>query len=149
VWEGVIERALQQAAAVPEQVELGYHLCYGDAGEMHFAEPVDTGNLVRLANSISSRAPRKLTWIHFPVPIARDDDAYFLPLDSLSLRGATEIYLGLVHREDGVEGAQRRISAAMSHLLKFGVATECGIGRAPAGSLFTVLETHRAVAAAW
>lgn len=149
VWEGVIVRALRQAAAVPEQVELGYHLCYGDAGEMHFAEPVDAGNLVRLANSISSRAPREVTWMHFPVPIARDDDAYFLPLDSLSLPGETEIYLGLVHREDGVEGAQRRIAAARVHLSAFGVATECGIGRAPAGSLSTVLETHRTVAAAW
>jgi hypothetical protein len=149
VWAGVIERALRQAAAVPEEVELGYHLCYGDAAEMHFAEPVDTANLVRLANAIIKESPRPVTWIHMPVPIGRNDEAYFEPLTGLAVPGSTEIYLGLIHREDGADGAMRRITSASQYLPTFGVATECGCGRAPAEALVGLLETHRAVCASW
>jgi hypothetical protein len=42
-----------------------------------------------------------------------------------------EVYLGLVHYTDGVEGARRRINAAERYLSEFGVATECGFGRRP------------------
>jgi hypothetical protein len=149
VWAGVIARAARQAAAVPGDVELGYHLCYGDAAEMHFSEPVDAANLVRLAESFVDASPRPITWLHFPVPIDRDDEAYFRPLDDLSVPDETEIYLGLIHREDGVDGARRRLGAASRHLSTFGVATECGCGRAPAGTLVGLLETHRDVADPW
>ena len=47
----------------------------------------------------------------------------------------TELYLGVVHAEDGVAGAQRRIAAAQRYAGRpFGIASECGIarGRAPA-----------------
>jgi hypothetical protein len=149
VWAGVVERAARQAAAVPADVELGYHLCYGDAAEMHFSEPADAANLVRLANLFAHASPRPISWLHFPVPLERDDDAYFLPLEDLTLPATTEIYLGLVHREDGVRGGQRRIDAASKHLPAFGVATECGFGRAPADTLSSLLGTHRDLADAW
>lgn len=149
VWDGVIERAVRQAAAVPLGVELGYHLCYGDAGEQHFVEPADTGNLATFIRLLLARTPRPIDWFHLPVPIERDDEAYFAPLKDLGLAEETELYLGLVHREDGVEGATRRIAAARRSLPVFGVGTECGIGRAPAEQVASILETHRAVAAAW
>jgi hypothetical protein len=149
VWAGVLDRAIEQASRVPEPVELGYHLCYGDAGERHFVEPADAGNLARFIRELSARAPRPITWFHLPVPIERDDAAFFAPLDGLDLPGGTELYLGLVHREDGPEGARRRIAAAASHVAAFGVATECGCGRAPVEDTVPLLETHREVAAAW
>lgn len=90
---------------------------------------------------------RPLTWLHLPVPIDHDDEAYFAPLTGLAPVG--ELYLGLVHREDGVEGAARRVAAATPFAPEFGVATECGIGRAPAGSTEGILRTHADVAAAW
>lgn len=150
VWAGTSERLARQIDRVPGDVEVGVHLCYGDVAEHHFVEPGDTAKLVRFANLVLERATRGLTWVHLPVPIERDDDAYFAPLESLVLPAATELYLGLVHREDGVDGAARRIAAAQRHLARpFGVATECGFGRAPEGTTVPLFETHREVAAAW
>lgn len=146
-FEGLVSRLVDLVDAVPENVEAGVHLCYGDAGERHFVEPSDAGTLVRFANAVVSGARRDLTWLHLPVPIERDDDAFYAPLAELVPVG--ELYLGLVHREDGVEGAERRIAAASRVVPAFGVATECGIGRAPAGTTEGILETHAAVATAW
>jgi hypothetical protein len=149
VWAGVIERAVDQAAHVPVPVEVGFHLCYGDAGEQHFIEPTDTANLVRFTRELVAASPRPIDWIHLPVPIARDDEDYFRPLEELQLPEGTELYLGLVHREDGVEGAERRIASARRFAGDFGVATECGCGRAPEEQTRDLLATHRDVSAAW
>ena len=149
IWAGLTSRAADLAAAVPADVEVGFHLCYGDANEQHFTQPVDTANLVGFANALFAASPRPITWLHLPVPIERDDDAYFAPLDELELPAGTELYLGLVHREDGAEGAQRRADAALRHAPAFGVATECGIGRAPAGTTEDILRAHAEIAAPW
>jgi hypothetical protein len=148
VWQGLTSRSAEQAARVPDDVEVGFHLCYGDVAEKHFVEPTDAANLVRFANTLVAASGRRVDWIHLPVPIERDDDAYYAPLDALEI-GDTELYLGLVHREDGAEGARRRIAVARRHVPVFGVATECGIGRAPAGTTEDILRTHAEVAAAW
>ncbi|MFJ4046337.1 hypothetical protein ACIPV2_11380 [Microbacterium sp. NPDC089987] len=142
-FDGLVSRLAALVDAVPDAVEVGVHLCYGDAGERHFIEPTDAATLVRFANAVISASARELTWLHLPVPIERDDDAFYAPLGSLA--PVAELYLGLVHREDGVEGAQRRIAAASRVVPAFGVATECGIGRAPAGTTEGILETHAAV----
>lgn len=147
VFTGLVARLATLVDAVPADVEVGVHLCYGDAGERHFVEPTDAANLVRYANAVAEASERPFTWLHLPVPIERDDEAYFAPL--VDLAPVNELYLGLVHREDGVEGAQRRIAAAQRFAPAFGVATECGIGRAPAGSTEGILRTHAEVAAAW
>ncbi|MFJ3958326.1 hypothetical protein [Arthrobacter sp. NPDC090010] len=154
VWAYQVGRLAELIECVPGEVEVGIHLCYGDAGEKHFVEPSDTGNLVRFANELSAATlalptSRALDWIHIPVPIERDDEAYFAPLAGLRLPDETEFYLGLIHREDGVEGATRRIATAQRFLDSFGVATECGFGRAPEGTTVPLFETHRTVAAAW
>ena len=146
-FDGLVSRLAALVDAVPAGVEVGVHLCYGDAGEKHFVEPTDAANLVRYANAVTAASARDLTWLHLPVPIERDDEAYFAPLADLSYDG--ELYLGLVHREDGVDGASRRIAAAQHFAPEFGVATECGIGRAPAGTTEDILRTHAELAAAW
>lgn len=146
VLEGVISRLAALVDAVPTGVEVGMHLCYGDAGEKHFVEPTDTATLVRVADAVLDASGRELSWLHLPVPIDRDDHAYFAPLAELT--EVPELYLGLIHREDGAEGAQRRIAAASEVVRQgYGVATECGIGRAPQGSTEAILRTHAEVAA--
>ena len=150
VWAGTSERLARQIDRVPEPVEVGVHLCYGDVAEKHFAEPGDTAVLTRFANLVAEQVQRQLGWVHLPVPIERDDAAYFAPLENLAISPDTELYLGLVHREDGAEGAERRLAAAQQHVARtFGVATECGFGRAPEGTAVPLFEAHRAVAAAW
>ncbi|MBC6496671.1 hypothetical protein [Microbacterium sp. 4-7] len=151
-WEGdpfpgLVSRLEGLIDAVPADVEVGVHLCYGDVAEKHFFEPTDAANLVRYANAVIAASARPLTWLHLPVPIERDDEAYFAPLADLAYDG--ELYLGLVHREDGAEGAERRIAVAQRFAPQFGVATECGIGRAPEGTTDGILRTHSEVAAAW
>ncbi|MDQ0615273.1 hypothetical protein QF046_002914 [Microbacterium sp. W4I4] len=146
-FDGLVDRLAALIDAVPSDVEVGVHLCYGDAGERHFIEPTDTATLVRFANAVMTASARDLTWLHLPVPIERDDEAYFAPLSGLTPVG--ELYLGVVHREDGVEGARRRIAAASAVLDGFGIATECGIGRAPVGTTEEILRTHADTASAW
>lgn len=142
----IIEQLVRLGNHVPEDVELGYHLCYGDAGHKHFVEPEDTSKLVEVANGISAGLKRSLNWISMPVPRNRSDEAYFAPLKNLQLHPETELYLGLVHLTDGVEGTRRRIEAAQRVIANFGVATECGFGRRPAETIPDLLRIHSEVA---
>jgi hypothetical protein len=116
--------------AIPPDVELGFHLCYGDMDAKHFVEPVDLGKAVELANLVTRSARHKVNWLHMPVPVNRDDRAYFEPLRGLARGPETELYLGLVHGSDGTEGTLRRMRTASEFVTDFGIATECGIGRA-------------------
>jgi hypothetical protein len=116
--------------SVPQTVELGIHLCYGDHDNKHMIEPIDLGKAVELANLIQASAGRPLQWIHMPVPIARDDVDYFAPLERLQRGPHTELFLGLVHWQDGVDGSMRRAAAAGKIVTDFGIGTECGLGRA-------------------
>ncbi|HEY5002241.1 MAG TPA: hypothetical protein VII61_03770, partial [Ktedonobacteraceae bacterium] len=141
---GILARLIQLGNRVPRGIELGYHLCYGDAGHKHFTQPKDTTNLVEVANAISTGVKRSVNWIHMPVPRERTDDAYYAPLQHLHLQPETELYLGLIHLTDGVEGARRRIAAAQQRIMvDFGVATECGFGRRPKETVQDLLRIHR------
>lgn len=149
MWHGLVSRAADAVSRVPLGAQAGVHLCYGDVGEKHFVEPRNSETLVAFGNAVVAASTRPLDWLHLPVPIERDDDAYFAALSDLSLTTHTELYLGLVHREDGVEGAQRRIATAQRHVPNFGVSTECGIGRAPEGTTEDIFQTHAEVSSAW
>lgn len=132
---------------IPRDVQLGHHFCYGDPGHKHIIEPKDTGLMVEFANQLKDAIKRPINWIHMPVPHDRSDDAYFAPLKGLRLEPDTELYLGLIHLTDGVEGAKRRIAAARHAVAAFGIATECGFGRRPPETIPRLLELHRDVAA--
>jgi hypothetical protein len=138
------------AAAVPADVELGFHLCYGDLDARHFVEPVDAEKMLGLANLIAAGVARPIAWLHMPVPIARDDDAFFAPLRELRLDPGTELFLGVVHAEDGVAGTLRRVTAARKFAgRRFGIAAECGIARGRTPSMVKkILEVHAGSAAA-
>jgi hypothetical protein len=145
--EEMLDQLVRVADGVPASAEVGFHLCFGDspprdggAGE-RFAQ-ADLGLLVDIASRITA-ARRPIQWLHMPVPIDREDDAYFEPLERLNTGPGTTLFLGLIHEEDGVEGAQRRIAAAARHRRDFGVATECGMGRKPTNSIRRLLEIHR------
>jgi hypothetical protein len=133
--------------SVPEPIELGYHLCYGDAGHKHFVEPRDAGLLVEVANTVLDGLRRPVSWLHLPVPRSRDDEAYGAPLAALRLSPATELYLGLIHLTDGAEGARRRVAAAQRCVQhEFGVATECGLGRRDPADIPAIVALHAQVA---
>lgn len=138
----LIETLARLGNAVPDGITLGYHLCYGSMGNRHWKEPEDLGICVSTANAISKGVTRRIDFFHVPVPVERDDDAYFAPLDGLSIADDTLIYLGLIHGADGTDGAARRIAAAKKHLDGFGLSTECGWGRMKAAKVLPLLELH-------
>jgi hypothetical protein len=126
--DDIMARMARLAAAVPTDVELGVHLCYGDFAAKHFAEPKDMGRMVCVANAMVSAVKRPINYLHMPVPLGRSDDAYFAPLQDLQFKG--ELYLGVVHAADGVEGTKKRMATAAKYAAEFGIACECGIARA-------------------
>lgn len=147
-WDGDAFRARFErlTAAVPPSIHLGVHLCYGDYDGKHAVEPTDARCMTEMANMLTKWSARPLQWVHIPVPIARDDDAYFAPLDDLRLHPETEMFLGLIHLADGVDGARRRMAAASPHVPQFGVATECGIGRIhDTAEVEAILDIHAAL----
>lgn len=133
------------ASVVPEPVELGFHLCYGDAGHKHFCEPRDMGKLVEVSNGLIKNINRPLDWIHMPVPINRSDVEYYKPLSELKLATQTKLYLGLIHNSDGIEGAIKRIQTASQFVQGFGVATECGFGRRDRDTIPKLLDIHKEI----
>jgi hypothetical protein len=81
-------------------------------------------------------------WLHLPVPRNRTDEAYFAPVRGLGLQPSTELYLGLIHHTDGLDGARQRIRDANRFVSTFGVATECSLGRRPPETIREVLQLH-------
>jgi hypothetical protein len=141
--EDIVERMQRICAAVPADVELGIHLCYADFRARHFLEPRDAAKMVELANALAASIDHPLAFIHMPVPIARSDEAFFEPFRQLKLPPQTELYLGVVHAADGVDGARKRIAVAHKYLSDFGIATECGIARARTpGLVKSLIEIH-------
>jgi len=143
---GSVERLVRQIGWVPAGAEAGVHLCYGDPGHKHIVEPADLGTCVAFANGIAKQATRNVDWIHMPVPRDRSDDAYFVPLDGLTLRPETELYIGCIHHTDGVEGSHARLATAKHHAEGFGIATECGFGRREPDTIPALLDIHAQVA---
>ena len=144
----IAARLARAGRAVPNDVDLVYHFCYGNSGGRHSIEPSSLRDSVAMANAVSAELPRDIQLIHAPVPIARDDDGYFAPLDRLDVRPTTSLSLGLIHLPDGVAGARRRIAAAKKHLRRFAIATECGMSQVPPERLGEMLRLHAEVAGA-
>jgi hypothetical protein len=126
---GIIDRISRLSRDFPDDVELGFHLCYGDFEAKHFIEPLDAAAMVSLANELVKCAGHSVSFVHLPVPIDRKDEAFFAPFKELTLPPTCDLFLGLVHAADGVEGALDRAGQARKVVPNFGIATECGLGR--------------------
>jgi hypothetical protein len=142
-FEGSVDRLVRLINAVDVAAEAGMHFCYGDAGGKHIVEPEDLDIVVRLINALNAQAVRQLDFAHMPVPIARDDDAYFAPLAALDQNAPTRIVLGLIHDGDGFEGTQHRMMIARHHFADFDIGTECGFGRRDPATTEALLTLHR------
>jgi hypothetical protein len=143
-----VDRIVRHVGFIPPGVEAGIHLCYGDPGHKHVVDPKDAGTCAAFAYAIRSRSPRPVTWIHLPILRQWKDRSFYEPLSRLQDGGDCEIYLGLVHYTDGIEGTMERIRIARSVVPEFGVATECGFGRRDPATLAALLDIHRAAAEA-
>jgi hypothetical protein len=142
--EQVLDQLARLGARVPEEVEVGYHLCYGTPKDEHLVMPTDTGICVELANGIAAGLDRRLDFIHLPVPRDRTDHDYVAPLEGLQLPASTELYVGLIHHDDP-DGDRARIDSAADVCASFGISTECGWGRTDPVRVPGLIAAHRAV----
>ena len=127
--------------AVPDDVELGFHLCYGSPGDQPLVRLRDAKVLVELMNGIAAQVPRRVDFIHVPAP-REAEAAFFEPLRNWHTPKETRLYLGLLQEGDR-SGNLARIAAARTAVHDFGVAAECGFGRRDPSHVPAILATHR------
>lgn len=145
-FHGGVSRICRHVDFVPEGIEVGIHLCYGDPGHKHIIEPKSLRSSVEFANAIVAGSKRRVTWVHMPVPRDRIDAAYYEPLSNLWPDRSAELYLGLVHVSGGLAATRQRIDLAERFAADFGIATECGFGRRSPDTIPGLLDLHRQAA---
>jgi methionine synthase II (cobalamin-independent) len=145
--EEIVDLLVRLGNQVPKDVDLGYHCCYGNFKLKHFVEPRDTADIVDVMNAVLSKLNRNVDFIHLPVPRHRSDADYFAPLRELQLLPETELYLGLVHDIDGMEGALARAASAKTAIDWFGISTECGLSQRTPENIRQILKIEAETAA--
>ncbi len=155
--EPILAATARLAGWVHDDADLTFHLCYGDSkfgaspfmgdppdeaaakrGGRHII-PRDASAIVELANGLSRHVQRRIDAIQAATVAVWNKRAHWRPLSNLALEPGTEFYLGLLHAEDGAEGAAIRTELAAEFLPDFGISTECGLGRHSAEQLEAVL----------
>ena len=65
--EELIENVLRIDHAIPPDVGVGLHLCYGDFGGVHNVDLKDMRLMTEFSNRITERSHRHFKWVHMPV----------------------------------------------------------------------------------
>ena len=142
VKSGILERLIRLSRLVPDEVELGFHFCYGDGSERRPAPP-DMRQLVEIANAVSASLGRRVAWIHMPAqPAAEGDLTFFEPLRELRLQPDTQLCLGALCPGEEEAATCSRIASLSALVGEFGVATTCGWGRLATSRVDELLEAH-------
>jgi hypothetical protein len=146
-WERFAGPVTRLTRLIPEEVLVGYHLCYGTVPEWPMYEARDYATLVRMANFAVAESGRRVDWLHLAGPryLRSEDRSFFRPLVDLDPRDA-RVFLGIVLPVDGVAGLRRRHATASRYLDDFGVAMYCGFGRQPGQDGMETMREHRRVA---
>ncbi|HUB94615.1 MAG TPA: hypothetical protein VL993_01775 [Stellaceae bacterium] len=124
--------------AMPKDVALGFHFCFGTFGGWPAFAPATLDATVDLANACIAASGRPVGWIHIPT-LAHAEPAFYAPLARLDARGA-RVYLGAIHT---METLEERLDVARRFLPDFGIAAYCGFGRTPPEDLPRVLSDHK------
>jgi hypothetical protein len=146
-WEryaGPVERLTR---LIPDDVLVGYHLCYGTFPDWPMFEARDMGLLVRMANHAVANSGRTVDWLHLAGPryLRSEEERFFAPLADLNVAD-TRVFLGIVLPLDGAPGLMRRHRTAARYLPDFGVAMYCGFGRQPGQDGLETMREHQRVA---
>jgi len=132
-WERFAGPVTRLARLVPEEVLVGYHLCYGTFPEWPMYEARDMGLLVRMANFAVANSGRTVDWLHLAGPryLRSEDRSFFRPLVDLE-PGDARVFLGIVLPIDGAAGLRRRHATASRYISGFGVRCTAGSAASPA-----------------
>jgi hypothetical protein len=146
-WERFAGPVTQLTRLIPEEVLVGYHLCYGTFPEWPMYEARDYAVLVRMATFAVANSGRTVDWLHLAGPryLRSEDKSFFRPLIDLE-PGTARVFLGIVLPLDGIPGLARRHATAARYLSDFGVAMYCGFGRQPGEDGMQTMREHRRVA---
>ncbi|HUK58787.1 MAG TPA: hypothetical protein VLV50_06100 [Stellaceae bacterium] len=128
--------------AIPADVQLGFHFCFGTFGGWPAFAPRTLQETVGLANAAVAGVGRRVDWVHIPT-LDTVDDAFYAPLAHLDAKGA-RIYLGAIHTMPTLPA---RLAVARRFIPEFGLAAYCGFGRTPPSELPRILADHRAALA--
>jgi hypothetical protein len=147
-WERFAGPVVRLTPQIPEEVLVGYHLCYGTFPEWPMYEARDYSVLVRMANFAVANSGRRIDWLHMAGPryLRSEDKSFFRPLVDLE-PGDARVFLGIVLPVDGVSGLKRRHATASKYLDDFGVAMYCGFGRQPGQDGMETMREHQRVVA--
>ena len=140
---GVLERLLRLSRQ-SRDVELGFHLCYGDEAHGHFAPEVDVRKLVEVANGLAVSLSRPLNWIHMPLPRSISEES-LRPAGGIDAAARDRAVLGHRAPRRWRGGCPRTDRRRPPPRASFGVATDCGWGRGGSEKVQELLELHRAV----
>ncbi|HEX6525686.1 MAG TPA: hypothetical protein VF070_37585 [Streptosporangiaceae bacterium] len=145
-WERFAGPVTRLTRLIPQEVLVGYHLCYGTFPEWPMYEARDMGLLVRMANFAVANSGRTVDWLHMAGPryLRSEDRSFFRPLVDLEPADA-RVFLGIVLPIDGVAGLRRRHATASRYLGDFGVAMYCGFGRQPGADGTETMREHARV----
>jgi hypothetical protein len=123
------EPATELCSAIPPEVALGYHLCFGSVNGWPSRQPEDLTGTVLLLNEVAAASARPVDFIHFPT-VGKSDESYFRPLADLRV-GDARAYVGAIHHLQGPGGLEAQLRTVREFLPDFGLAAPCGFGRAP------------------
>jgi len=140
-FEMMVSPAARLTPEIPEEVMVGYHLCYGNLTDWPMWRPNDLTQCVRYSNALIERSGRRVDFVHIPI-LDHANDAYYAPLRNLKPQGA-RVYLGVIHHMDDEADYRRRLSQSAKYLSGFGIAGPCGYGRLSASIVPALLEEHR------
>src|SRR6516165_4003541 len=142
-WERFAGPVTRLTRLIPEEVLVGYHLCYGTFPEWPMYEARDMGLLVRMANFAVASSGRRVDWLHLAGPryLRSEDRSFFRPLVDVE-PGDARVFLGIVLPIDGTAGLRRRQDTAARYLKDFGVAMYCGFGRQPGADPTETMREH-------
>ena len=149
-FDAIVARLVDAVGQVPAEVPVGLHLCYGDYQHEHFEEPESLDLQVRVANRLVADASRPIAWFAFTVPQYQRDPAYFAPLARLQVPADTDLAFALVpyhpdRQEPGTTEAQVRLLDDQLGTRRWGVCTECGMGRVDREDVTALLDHHRRI----
>ena len=145
-WERFAGPVTRLTRLIPDDVLVGYHLCYGTFPEWPMYEARDMEPLVRMANFAVANSGRTVDWLHLAGPryLRSEDRSFFRPLTDLE-PGDARVFLGIVLPIDGEAGLRRRVATASRYITDFGVAMYCGFGRQPGKDGTETMRDHATV----
>ena len=126
---------------IPDEVMLGFHLCYGTLGGWPMRPGNDLAMGVDAVHLILDRAGRQVDFVHIPI-LDNVPAEYFAPLGNLN-SGGTKIYFGVIHNMNDLDDFRHKITECTRYVDDFGVAAPCGFGRYSAEEMIPVIEDPR------